>query len=516
MTDPSPSTADVRPRLALGLLIALTGAKLAVHLALVGRYGYFRDELYFLDCGRHLDFGYVDHAPLIGLLAWLLLKLGAALPLLRAVPALAGAGLVAMSMAFTRTLGGGRFAQGLAGLAVLIMPITLGVDSIFSMNAFEPLIWLGCAWVLVRLVSTGDSRLWLLYGVLAGVGLENKHSMLFFGLATAVAVVATPLRRELARPWVYLGGGVALLLFLPNLIWQVSHGFPTLEDLRNVRETGKNVELPPLQFLGQQALMVHPMLLPVWLAGLWHFLFGRGRELRVIGVLYLVLLGTMMVLHGKDYYLAGAYPMLLAGGAACVEGWLARLQRARPWLEATTVGLITLAGAITAPLMLPLLSPERYVAYQQLLGIEPQRTEVGHVGTLPQLFGDQFGWPELVADVARVYDALPAEERAVACIFAGNYGEAGAVNLFGPRYGLPTAISGHQTHFFWGPRGCTGQVMIVLQDTREALEREFESVEEAGAHHHPLGMAEENGPIFVGRRIKIPVDEIWPRVKHWN
>jgi hypothetical protein len=178
--------------------------------------------------------------------------------------------------------------------------------------------------------------------------------------------------------------------------------------------------------------------------------------------------------------------------------------------------MVVVAGAITAPLVLPLLSPENYVAYGRALGIEPPKTEVAHAGPLPQMFGDQFGWPELVAEVARIYDALPPQERARAAIYTGNYGEAGAINLFGPRYGLPTAITGHQTYFFWGPRGATGEVVIVLQGTRERLEQRCVSVEEAGRHFHPWGMAEENRPIHVCRGLKTPLPELWPRLKHWN
>jgi len=499
-------------------MLFLAGFKLFLHLLLSTRYGYFRDELYFLDCGRHLDWGYVDHAPLIGLVAKAPLLMGGSLPVLRIFPAMAGAALVALTMLLARALGGGRYAQGLAGLAVLVVPVYLGVDSILTMNAFEPLFWMGAIYLLVRIIQTGNSRLWIAFGALVGVGLENKHSTIFFGFAVAVAVLATPLRRELLKPWIYLGAAVALLLFLPNLIWQAQHGFPTLEDLRNVKAEGKNVVLGPVAFLVQQILMMHPILLPVWLWGLWFFLARRGKVYRALGWIYLVLLATFMALHGKVYYLAPAYPMLLAGGAVAIEGWLERwaATRGRLWAEATVAGVIAAAGILFAPMMLPILPPARYVSYQKMLGMQPSKTEVNHVGPLPQLFGDQFGWPELVVDVARIYGALPAEERAKACIFAGNYGEAGAINLFGPRYGLPTAISGHQTHFFWGPRGCTGEVLIVLQRSREGLERVCTSVEEAGRHEHPWGMAEENGPIHICRGLKTPLSEMWPQVKHWN
>ncbi len=231
------------PALDLRLLTALTGAKLLVHLVTSNRYGYFRDELYFLDCARHLDWGYVDHAPLVAVYAKIALLLGGSLPAVRLLPALAGAAVVALAMLLARQLGGGRFAQGLAGLCVLAAPVNLAVDSILSMNAFEPLFWMGCVFILIRIIRTGDGRLWVWFGVLAGLGLENKHSTLLLGFAIAVALVASPERRELLKPWIWLAAGIALAIALPNLIWQARHGYPTLEDLRNVRTSGKNVVL---------------------------------------------------------------------------------------------------------------------------------------------------------------------------------------------------------------------------------------------------------------------------------
>jgi 4-amino-4-deoxy-L-arabinose transferase-like glycosyltransferase len=314
----------------LRLVGVLAAAKLVMHLAGAWGYGYFRDELYFLDCARHLDFGYVDCAPLVALYAKLALLLGGSLPVVRLIPALAGAGLVALTMLLARQLGGGRFAQAFAGLCVLAAPIRIAVDSLLTMNAFEPLFWMGCVWLVIRFVQTGDSRLWLWVGVLAGLGLLNKHSTVFFGFALAVAVVASPLRRELARPWIWLGAGLALLLFLPNVVWQVAHGFPTLEDLENVRRSGKNVVLAPLGFLGQQVMINHPLLLPVWLAGLVSLLVGKGRRYRLLGVMYVVFLVTMLLMHAKNYYLAPIYPVLFAAGAVgWTRGWRGGRGRAR-------------------------------------------------------------------------------------------------------------------------------------------------------------------------------------------
>jgi 4-amino-4-deoxy-L-arabinose transferase-like glycosyltransferase len=491
--------------------------KILLHVPGLFRYGYFRDELYFLDCARHLDWGYVDCAPLVAVYAKIALLLGGSLPALRVLPLLAGAGMVAITVLMTRELGGGRFAQGLAGLGILIAPVHLMLDSILSMNAFEPLFWMGCVYVLIRIIRGGDSRLWLAFGLLAGLGLENKHSTLFFGAAVAVAIIATPLRRELAKPWIWIGAAVALAIFLPNIVWQWQHGFPTLEDLQNVRATGKNIELAALPFTTEQVMIMHPVTAPIWLGGLWFLCFGSGRRFRALGWIYVFLFATMMFLHAKSYYLAPIYPMLLAAGGAAIEGWTAgAAARRRTVLRAVIVGAVAVLGAVTAPLALPVLSPESHVAYLQRLGIEPSKTEVAHVGPLPQLWGDQFGWPELVEEVAEIYWALPPDERSRTGIFASNYGEAGAFNLFGPEHGLPPAICAHQTHSMWGPGDFDGDTFIWLQWSAEGLAQICGSVEVAGVHDHPWGMAEENRPIHLCRELDPPLREIWPKLRHWN
>jgi hypothetical protein len=516
------SYADERWRvgpLDLRLVSLLAGAKLLIHLLTAGSYGYFRDELYFLDCGRHLDWGYVDCAPLIAVYAKTALLVGGSLPALRSLAALAGAARVALTMLLARELGGGRFAQALAGLCVLAAPIYLGLDSILTMNGFESLFWMGCVFFLIRVVRAGDSRLWLWFGVLAGLGLENKHSTLLFGGAIAVALLLSPERRELLKPWIWIAGGIAFLIFLPNVIWQVQHGYPTLEDLENVRRMGKNVVLSPPEFVGQQVLLLHPVLFPIWLVGLASFLFGRGSRLRILGWTYLVLLAMMIILKAKNYYLAPIYPMLFASGTVTVEGWLTRRawSRDRLWPKAALALLVLAAGAIIAPAILPILPPEKLLAYQTRLGLVPPKTEVRHDGPLDQRLGDQFGWEELVSDVARIYRSLPREERARTGIFASNYGEAGALNLFGPALGLPAPICAHQNHYFWGPPKPEPDNLIWLQWGRKGVEDHCRSVEKVGEHFHPWGMAEENRPIYLCRGLRHTLAEYWtPDFKHWN
>jgi hypothetical protein len=516
-TDQS-TVAGERPPLSYGLLFGLAGATFLIHALLSGRYGYFRDELYYLACGRHLAWGYVDHAPMIGLVARVALLLGGSLHVLRLIPALAGAIMVALTILIAREIGGGRFAQGLAGLCVMTVPVFLATDGLLTMNAFEPLFWMGCIYVLIRILNTGDSRLWIWFGVVAGLGLENKHSTLFFGFAAAIAILLSAQRRELAKPWVWMGFAIALLIFLPNLLWEIHNHFPTLEDLENVRKTGKNITVGPIRFLGQQMLLTQPLLLPVWLAGLWYYFRGHGGRLRVVGWTYVVLLVTLMALKGKNYYLAPIYPMLFAGGGAAIESWLdgSHASPRRIWPKVAIVTAIVLTGIAFGPLALPALSPERYIRYSKALHVSPPKTEIYDVGPLPQFLGDQFGWEQMVSEVAKIYESLPPSERSQTAIFGGNYGEAGAIDFFGPKYGLPAAISAHQTYFFWGPRGFSGNALIVLQGDRETLERACGSVEEAAVHYNPYGMAEENRPIYVCHGLKVSLPAVWPRLKHWD
>ena len=495
----------------------IVGAKLIFHLALGGRYGYFRDELYFLDLGRHLDWGYVDTAPLIGVYAKVALLLGGSLHALRLMPAVAGATTVLLCMLIARELGGRRFGQALAGICALVAPVWLMGNSIMTMNSMEPVFWMGCVLVMLRFLWTRDSRLWIWFGVLAGLGLQNKHSTLFFGFAVFVALAATEWR-ELTKPWIWLGGALALLIFLPNLIWQFQHGFPTLEDLENVRRSGKNVELGPLAFVGQQILMMHPATFPVWMAGLVSLTMGGLRRFRILGVTFLTFFTVMLLMKGKNYYVAPIYPMMLAAGAVAFEKLLRErvAERFRLLPQVATVVLLLTAGAALVPAITPLLPPEGMAAYARRLGVTSQRAEKHHDGPLPQVYGDQFGWEEMTQEVARGYHALPPEERARTGIRASNYGEAGAINLFGPKYGLPPAISAHQNHFFWGPPKEDPTNLIVLQWDQEDVEESCASWQKIADHYHPFGMGEENRPIYLCRGYKGSLRERWPQLKHWN
>ncbi len=499
------------PPLAVGALLLLCTVKLLLHLfTSVRHYGYFRDELYYLDMARHLDWGYVDAAPLIAVYAKIALWMGGSLAALRILPALAGVGLVAISILIARELGGGRYAQFLAGFFALVCPAVLWSDSLMTMNAFEPLFWMGCILVVARILRTGDSRLWLWFGALAGLGLENKHSTLSFGFAVTVALLLTQHRREFARKWIWIAGAIALALFLPNIIWQIRHHFPTIEDLANVRREGKNVVLGPLAFVKEQIFDIGPILFPVWLAGLIWFL--RERRWRVLGLTFVVFFVLMELAHAKNYYVFPIYPMLLAGGAVAIERWLAN--RA-VWARVAIVAIVFLASLPAVPLVTWFVPPERLLAYQNAIGFKPAKAEVKHESLLPQPVADQFGWPEMAREVAAIYNSLPPDERAQTGIWAGNYGEAGAINQFGPHYGLPHAYSRHQNHWYWGPPPQVYKNLIVIQWSLDDVRDNCTSFQ-AFDHYQRFGMGEENQPMYLCRGVTFDIQKIWPHSHHWN
>jgi hypothetical protein len=503
-------------RLALGVVLSLATAKLLVHLYAGRHYGYFVDELYYLACSRHLDWGYVDQPPLIAAITWIVrLLLGDSLPAIRFLPAVAGAGEVALTALIARELGGKRYAQGLAGLAVLIAPGILSLDNLLTMNAFEPLFWLGCAWLLLCIVKTGNQRLWIWFGILAGFGLENKYSMLIFGAGIVVGLVLTPHRRVLTGPWLWIGGAIAVLLFLPNLLWNIQHHFPFLELQANIRRSGRDVPLGPLAFFSQEVLTVHPLNVPIWLAGLWFYFFSKsGKPFRVLGWAWVFTAIVVVALSPRIYYLFPAFPVLLAAGAVAWESWLTRPQLVR-W-RFVLPALMAATGALLAPLAIPVLSPEAYSRYTKALHRAPPAIETHKLGPLPQIFADQFGWEEMAATVARVYNSLPPEVRAKTAIFGQNYGQAGAIDQFGPRYGLPPAISGHQTYFLWGPRGYTGESVIVMDGRQQRLESQFAAVEKVASVYHPYSMPYQHFDVFYCRGLKQTLSEFWPNVKSWD
>ena len=503
-------------------LIAL--AYFALHLATSTRYGYFRDALYYLACSEHLAFGYVDQPPLIAGLGWIARhSLGTSLPALLFRPALAGAARIVLTAAFARELGAGRFGVVLAAALAATPGVWWVIDHQFAMNAFDALLWTGLACVILRLINTQSPKWWLVFGAIAGVGVENKYSIAIFAFALLLGVLLTQQRKILFTPWILAGGGIALLLFLPNMIWNMQHHWPFFELMRNIRATGKDVIVPPGKYLLEQVLMMNPVSFPFWIGGLlFYFSSPRAKAYRAFGWAFVVTIAFFLFTHGKDYYSAAAYPVLLAAGAAATELLLASSRmrerlRLRGVLRAACFAWLVAGVAPLLPLVLPVLPIDVFLRYQSRLPFEVPRTERSFIGAaLPQYYADEFNWPEMVAAVGRVYQSLTPEEQAKTAIFCQNYGQAAAIDFFGSQYGLPKAISGHQNYFLWGPRNYTGEIVIVIGEGEADVRKEFDSVVVAATQHNPYAFWYETQPILLCRGLKWNLQTGWQRVKNWR
>ncbi len=494
-----------RPALVLGLLT------FALHLWVNGSYGYFRDELYFIVCGRHPAWGYTDQPPLTPLIAWASDAAFHSLRGLRLVPAAACAATAALTAHAARLLGGGLYARWLAGFAVLgggalqFFGVTLGTDSL------QPLAWLAIALCVIRAERDGEPRWWFIAGAIAGVAFLAKYTVALYLVSLGLGLLATKQRRLLARWQPWAGALLALAIAAPNLVWQAANGWPFVAHTA-VLAAQKNIPLSLGAFLLQEVLTLGPASAPVWIAGLAAFgVSRRFADLRWVAVSWVVLIAAAVIGRGRPYYLAPAYPLLMAGGAVALEAWLPRLAKPAP------AAAVLIGAALTVPLFLPVLPVETFIAYEHALGFTPSTGERLRLGALPQYYADMFGWREMAEAVGKAYQALPPDDKKRAVFFAWNYGDAAAVDFFGAPWGLPPAISTHENYYLWGPRGADGSVVLILGGTREGLTRMFRSVEPVGRVDIPLGMPEESGQtLWLCRDAFEPPQQAWPRLRHFG
>jgi len=520
-TDQAPALDDRAPSFfadGMFIVVFLAIANFLMHLYFNNRYGYFRDEFDYIVCGDHLAWGYVDQPPLVPFLVKISrLVLGDSLRSIRFVPALATSATVVMTGMIARELGGRLFALLLSALAFIAVPIYLSDGSLLTTNCLEPLLWMGCVYFAILAIKRDDPRYWLWFGVVAGIGLEEKYSIAVLGFSIVVGLLLTEQRNVFSRKWIWLGGALAFVILLPNVVWNVRNHWPFAELMHNIKADGRDVVLSPAAYFAQQVLIVHPILAPMWIAGVLAFFFSaRLKPYRFLGWCYLAAFAVFVVLHGKNYYLGPIYPVYLAAGAVVIENFIARSRQA--WLKPALVVLIVAGGAWLAPVVMPVLPVDQFISYMQKLPFKVPRSEHSHMrAVLPQHFADQFGWEEIVATVNQAYLRLPPEERAGCGIFAQDYGQAGAIDFLGRRYGLPPALSGHQTYFLWGPRGYSGNCMIVLDDRREILETHFEQVEYVGKSADNIYAIEREIPVFICRGAKFgSLTEVWPQLKKWR
>lgn len=498
-------------------------AALILHLIAISRFGYFRDELYYLACSDHLAFGFVDQPPLSALLLkGVRLLLGDSLPAIRLLPILAGVVFIYLTGRLALELGGKHFAVLLSSCAALAQLGTRFSFHVFSMNGFDMLFWTVLILIVVRILRTENPKLWIVFGLCAGIGLQNKISILFLGLGLVVGMMLTGQRKQFRVRELWWGGLTAGLIFLPYVIWNAAHDGATLEFMRNARAFKMSAVSPGDFFLGQ-LLFNNPAAAPIWLAGLGFLFFHRdGRRFRIFGWMYLTIYLLFTLTQAKDYYLAGAYPVLFAAGAVGFGKFASRpgFRWARPVL---VLGIL-IPGLLLIPIALPILSVERTIAFTDWTGISRGSGERHEQGPLPQHFADMHGWEEMAALFGRAYQCLTPEERADCMIFTRNYGEAGAIDFFGRRLGLPPASSGHNNYWIWGPpEDYRGTAAIIIGDShdiaasRRDLENYFQEVELAGIFRCRYCMPYENGsPVFICRGARGSMRDVWPEQKHFN
>jgi uncharacterized membrane protein len=520
-TATSPDRDAALVRASMGVVWAIALIKLIAHVWFNDRYGFFRDEFDYMSCGEHLAWGYVDQPPLAPFMAFLeRALLGDSLRAIRFIPALASSLLVVQAAWLAREFGGRGFAMLLAAICVALAPQYLSNASLLGTNCLEPTLWLACAHCAVLAIKREEPRWWLAFGVVVGIGLENKYTIAIFAAGIVLGLLATPQRRAFASRWIWLGGLAALLIFLPNLLWNWFNDWPFVELMRAVRAEGRDVVLPAGDYFTQQALLTGPLAAPLWIGGLVALLFSSTlKPYRFLGIAYLVCYATLFALHGKSYYLAPVYPMLLAAGAAMLDrAEPGRLRIASRPLQAAILIVVAASGLYLAPIVVPALSPDAFIAYTKTLPFKLPVMEHSHArASLPQWYADQFGWKEIADETAVAWQRILAEQRADCGVFAQDYGQAGAIDFFGRSAGLPPALSGDRTYFLWGPRGYSGDCMIVLDDRKEVLERYWENVEYVGSSAPNPWALEAEIPVFICRTKKFAsLAEVWPGLKRWR
>jgi hypothetical protein len=481
----------------------IAAAAFGAELAVSGRYGYVRDELYFLAAGHHLAFGYVDQPPLTPLLARLAeLAGGGTLVGFRVLPALVLAAVVMLTAGMSRALGAGRTGQLLAALAVATCGEYLGICHELTTATPDLLFWTVTLYLTVRLLTSRDPRWWLAIGACAGIGAEAKWNIAFLLAAMAAGFGLSREARTLLRSRYLLAGAViAAALAAPDIIWQAANGWPNLAVFGALQgSAGQN----RLLYWPSQLGFTGPVLAPVWISGVvWSLRRGAGRPFRALGIACVAVIVVQFVLGGKAYYPGGAYTFLLAAGAVPVERWLAGRRapgRAIGWLTAAMLA----GGAIAAPISLSAL-PARALHTVPLQKINYDLAET-------------IGWPQQVALVAREYDALPAAERAHTTILTGNYGEAGAVSRYGAGFGLPAAYSGANNFWLWGPPPAGDTSAIAVNVDPALLHREFADVRLVTRFTNGMGVDddEQGVPVYLATGLKTSWAQAWPAFRDYS
>jgi hypothetical protein len=404
--------------------------------------------------------------------------------------------MVVLAALIARELGGGRAARVLAALGAATSLVLLGANWLFQTVTFDQLIWMSTFWVTARLLRTRDPRLWPAIGLLVGVGLETKYTVVALAAGLFLGTLLTPIRRQLLTPWPWIAVAIAALIFLPNLVWQAGHGWASVEYTLN-HKSDQSLDFSPERFLLEQLALVGPIALPLWIAGLAWLL--RSPERRMLGIVAAVPF-LIYLFAGKSYYVGPLHPFLIAAGACALEEWTTVR---RQWLLPTAAVALIAQALIVMPLVLPLV-PERVMA-------------TSFLGSSRKDFADTVGWHDLVGQVKGVYDSLSPDDRKQAVILTNNYGEAGAINTYGRPLGLPIAVSGQLSHYYWKPASLNGPVIAVGHDP-SFLAILFADCEQVATITNPYGLDNEEfgRAISVCRSPRMSLDQLWSRLRAFH
>lgn len=507
----------VRRPLDLALLVAACAILLHVAVNLVTPYEFQRDEYLYFGMGQHLRFWRMDFPPLIAVVANVTRAIfGESIVAMRLPSALAAGAIVWLAMDVARRLGGRTFAQLLAALCVLSGALFLRAGNLYQPTVLDQLSWTLALYALVRLGLSGEDRWWIALGVAGGIGLLTKFSILFLGFSVLVALVVTPERRALATRWPWLALLIAMVLGSPSVVGQVRLGFPIVGQLRDLQAV-QLAHVSPLDFALGQVLLTGPAV-AVALAGVVALIAGRRFPRgRLVGWTAVAAFATLLLFHGKHYYLGPIYPVLFGAGAASVEARVGLWRWAG--VRAALLVLCAANGLLLLPVGLPFLAPPAMAAYTAATGLAPfvNGTNTGGSLRLPQDYADALGWTDRVAAVARAYHGLDPVRRTKAVILAGNWGEAGALDFYGPRFGLPGAVSPSGSYWFFGPGLRRGEVLITIGVREESLRPLFGRVIAVERITNAWTVPEERDlTVYVSEEPKGTLQAIWPSLAGRN
>jgi 4-amino-4-deoxy-L-arabinose transferase-like glycosyltransferase len=495
------------------ILIYLSLFKLILLLIFAGNYGIFRDEFYYIEASKHLAWGYVDMQPLlVVILAFSRSLFGDSIFGIRIFSYLAGSIIVFLSGLIARELHGRKFAQIFTVFLVIFSGVVLGTTSYYSMNSFDILLSSLMFYFLIRLINTNNSKYWLVIGLLFGIGLENKLTFLFLGFGLAIGLILTKYRTYLKSKEIWIGTAIAIIIFLPNIIWQMTNNFPTFEFMHNAAAF-KNKPMGIIQFTAGSLFELNPGYILFPFTAIYFLFFNKqGKVYNIVGWIFVSVFLVFVFYNGKPYYMGVLYPVLLAAGVVGADYLIERYLRS--YAKVILILIVLPFTFIAAPFAIPILNVDSFIKYSLKLGVTSSNSERSKLGLLPQFYSDRFGWEDMVQKVAFVYNKLSPEEKKEILIFGQNYGEAGAVNFYRKKYNLPPAISAHNNYWIWGyPKNYSAKVIIVIGSTYRDNGKYFEDVELAASHSNKYGMPFENVDIFICRKPKMSLKEIWGKIK---